>query len=91
QLVSSNEGAHQAMRDALPQLRHELQSAGLSSVDLSLDFSGSDGSNGSGSLAEQASQRPGTAAGSGQPADPILPARHDRPVSQGDSGLDRWL
>ena len=51
QLASTSETAHDTLRDALPQLRSELQSAGLSSASLSLDLT-SGGSAGSGAFAD---------------------------------------
>jgi flagellar hook-length control protein FliK len=103
QLASASEGAHDAMREALPQLRHELHAAGLSGVDLSLELgtAGSDASanqNGLGSSGNPADQRGGqrdsaSQGGSIATAQDVNPApsRHDRPGSVTDSGLDRWL
>ena len=91
QLASTSESAHDAIRAALPQLRHELQSAGLAGVDVSLDFNAGNSANSGGT----ADPRNGRAA---QPnrfppagALPNVPAIVNRPSAQSNSGLDRWL
>jgi flagellar hook-length control protein FliK len=95
QLSSTSEGAHDAMRDALPQLRHELEAAGLSSVDLSLDLgaSTSGGSAGSGGAADSRGQGDGARSNANpdQARATTQPHRDDRPRANPDSGLDRWL
>ncbi len=102
-LASTSETAHETLRDALPQLRAELQSAGLNSASLSLDLT----SGGAGAFADprqsdprqpdpRQSGDPGRAANAGPAADqspfPVRPrgsgARVGAPSS---SGLDRWL
>ncbi len=96
QLASMSESAHAAIRDALPQLRHELQSAGLSNVDVSLDLNAgsSGGSAGSGdrAAAEAAGQYPGRLAHT-DPVTEVLsrPTTTTSSTRAGDSGLDRWL
>jgi flagellar hook-length control protein FliK len=90
QLASSSSDAHDALREALPQLRQELQAAGLHnvdlhSVDLSLDLGGSGAQ--TGSRADQ-DYRPGRS--DEAPVDrPTV--RTERQVPHTDSGLDRWL
>ncbi|MDQ1739239.1 MAG: flagellar hook-length control protein FliK, partial [Pseudonocardiales bacterium] len=92
QLASSSESAHDALRDALPQLRSELQSAGLSSATLSLDLtSGDAGGPGAFANPRQDAGEPARAV----PADPTpaAPRRSgDRRITPNPSaGLDRWL
>lgn len=88
QLASTSEGAHDALHAALPQLRQELQAAGLGNVDLSLDLGGAP----SGNQAQTGSQ---TQAGFGQPESgyqteqPVRTA--PRRTTTTESGLDRWL
>jgi flagellar hook-length control protein FliK len=88
QLASTSEGAHDALREALPQLRQELQAAGLGNVDLSLDLGGAP----SGNHAQAGNH---TQAGSRQPEagyqteQPIRTA--PRRSTATESGLDRWL
>jgi flagellar hook-length control protein FliK len=91
-LASTSESAHDALRDALPQLRSELQSAGLSSATLSLDLTSGD-AGGRGAFANPR-QDAGQLARA-VPADPTPAA----PRRSGDgrtnpnpsAGLDRWL
>jgi flagellar hook-length control protein FliK len=88
QLASTSEGAHDALREALPQLRQELQAAGLGNVDLSLDLGGAP----SGNHAQAGNQ---AQAGFGQPEagyqteQPVRTA--PRRSTTTESGLDRWL
>jgi hypothetical protein len=97
QLASTSDAAHDALRDALPQLRSELQSAGLGGAALSLDLAAG-GSPGSGAFSDpqQAAGDPSRSsraapAGEFNPA----PTRHrtsgDRIAGPSSSGLDRWL
>jgi len=91
-LASSNDIAHDTLRDALPQLRSELQSAGLGAASLSLDLT-SGGSAGSGGFAEQ--HQAGTPDRAVPVPDPIsvpVPRRAARIASSsGSAALDRWL
>ncbi|HEX4727622.1 MAG TPA: flagellar hook-length control protein FliK [Jatrophihabitans sp.] len=88
QLASTSEGAHDALREALPQLRQELQAAGLPNVDLSLDLGGAP----SGGHA-QAGGHTQTSGGQHeighQVEQPISVA--PRRSATTESGLDRWL
>jgi flagellar hook-length control protein FliK len=99
QLASASETAHDALRDALPQLRSELQSAGLSSASVSVDLTsgGSGGLGGSGAFANprQGTGEPSSPAGA-VPADPAPAAQRHRSTGGRNStyssaGLDRWL
>jgi flagellar hook-length control protein FliK len=96
-LASTSETAHDALRDALPQLRSELQSAGLSSASVSVDLT-SGGSAGSGAFANprQGAGEPSRPAGAVPAADPMPAApRHrstgGRSSTYSSAGLDRWL
>ncbi|HEV2886342.1 MAG TPA: flagellar hook-length control protein FliK, partial [Jatrophihabitans sp.] len=100
QLASTSETAHDTLRDALPQLRSELQAAGLSTASLSLDLSsgGPGGFAGSGAFADprQAAGAPNQAArlvpaGDQNPVPPRHRTSGDRVGTQSSSGLDRWL
>jgi hypothetical protein len=100
QLASTSETAHDALREALPQLRSELQSSGLSSASVSVDLTagGSAGSGGSGAFASprQGAAEPGRPAGAVSIADPVPAApRHrgtgGRSSTHSSAGLDRWL
>jgi flagellar hook-length control protein FliK len=90
QLASNSEIAHDTLRDALPQLRSELQAAGLSSVALSLDLT-SDSSADPRQAAE--ANRPDRARAEDDASQ--APARRrmsgDRMPTHASSGLDRWL
>ncbi|MDQ1721848.1 MAG: flagellar hook-length control protein FliK [Pseudonocardiales bacterium] len=94
QLASSSETAHDTLRDALPQLRSELQSAGLSTVSLSLDLT-SGGAPGSGAFADprQAAGAPNRATPAGELSPTPLRPRTSGPRigTHSSSGLDRWL
>lgn len=91
QLASTSESAHDAIRAALPQLRHELQSAGLAGVDVSLDFNA--GSANSGAAPDSRGGRGGQDSSPARlPQVPVSPpAIVNRPSRPADSGLDRWL
>jgi hypothetical protein len=94
QLASTSEAAHDTLRDALPQLRSELQSAGVQSASLSLDLtSGGSGSFGDPRHAGGAPARP--ASGSTAAENIPVPPRHrtsgGRIGTPSSSGLDRWL
>lgn len=90
QLASNSEIAHDTLRDALPQLRSELQAAGLGSVALSLDLT-SDGSTDPGRAAE--ANRPAQAASFDDESQAPFqrPRSGDRMPTHASSGLDRWL
>jgi flagellar hook-length control protein FliK len=94
--LASGAEAHATLHDALPQLRSELQSAGLGGVELSLELNS--GAAGSGAFADQRRSAP----------DPGRPARAapieelagtegrrrvagERAGSHASAGLDRWL
>ncbi|MFL6160959.1 MAG: flagellar hook-length control protein FliK [Jatrophihabitantaceae bacterium] len=89
QLASTSESAHDALREALPQLHQELQAAGLSSAGLSLELSG-----------QATGGSPNFSAPAPRHAEPTAPAppgtetpagkQESRPRRTG-SGLDRWL
>jgi len=96
-LASTSETAHETLRDALPQLRAELQSAGLNSASLSLELT-SGGSAGTFADPRQSDPRQSDPrpAGSVPAADQSLsPARSRvsgaRIATSSSSGLDRWL
>jgi hypothetical protein len=88
QLASTSEGAHDALRDALPQLRQELQAAGLPNVDLSLDLGGapSGGHTQAGGQAQTGGGQPEPGYQVEQPIS--VPPRRSTTT---ESGLDRWL
>jgi flagellar hook-length control protein FliK len=94
QLASTSETAHDALRDALPQLRSELQSAGLSSASLSLDLTSGDSA---GTFANPRSgagepDRPAAApATDPAPAAPRHRTSGGRTTTHPSAGLDRWL
>lgn len=95
QLASTSESVHDTLRDALPQLRSELQAAGLSAVALSLDLT-SDGSAGAFADRRQGAADPSAPARSATAEDATqAPPRHrmsgDRMPTHASSGLDRWL
>jgi flagellar hook-length control protein FliK len=90
QLASTTEGARSALHEALPQLRQELQNAGMSSVDLSLDLNSQSSA---GSQREHWSdQSPGqqAARAAPEPVRPAQPSSGTRPARQ-LTELDRWL
>jgi flagellar hook-length control protein FliK len=102
-LASTSETAHETLRDALPQLRAELQSAGLNSASLSLDLT----SGGAGAFADPRQSDPrqsdprqsgdqGRTANAGPAAyQSLFPVRPRgsgvRVGAPSSSGLDRWL
>ena len=86
QLASTNESAHDVLREALPQLHQELQAAGLPSTGLSLQLSGQGGS-----AAHPHAEPPRPAASSSTgTADTPVAGKENRP-RRAESGLDRWL
>jgi flagellar hook-length control protein FliK len=92
-LASSSDVAHDTLRDALPQLRAELQSAGLGAASLSLDLT-SGGSAGSGAFADPRQAAASDPVARTVPAaDPTaVAAPPPRPAGTStSSGLDRWL
>jgi flagellar hook-length control protein FliK len=100
QLASTSETAHDALRDALPQLRSELQSAGLNSSSVSVDLTGGGSGSGLGGSGPFANPRQGAGEpsrpGAAVPvADPTpAPPRHrgiGRNSTYTSAGLDRWL
>jgi flagellar hook-length control protein FliK len=88
QLASTSEGAHDALREALPQLRQELQAAGLGNVDLSLDLGGAPSGNHAqaGDQAQAGFRQPESGY---QTEQPVRTA--PRRSTTTESGLDRWL
>jgi flagellar hook-length control protein FliK len=94
QLASTSESAHDALRDALPQLRSELQSAGLSSATLSLDLaSGDAGGPGAFANPRHSAGESARAAGAVAVAEPATARRSiaSRAHPHSSAGLDRWL
>ncbi|MDQ2837567.1 MAG: flagellar hook-length control protein FliK, partial [Actinomycetota bacterium] len=90
QLASVSESAHAAIREALPQLRQELQSAGLSSVEVSLDLA--TGNSGGQADPRQADRSSGHSGAAPPPIElPVRPAAQLRSAGPGNTGLDRWL
>lgn len=92
QLASGTQDAHETLRAALPELRHELQAAGLGTAQLSLDGGGTATFSGSGGQRE--TFRNSRSALQNPVAEPVaLTARASVPRTSGvsDSGLDRWL
>lgn len=92
QLASGTQDAHETLRAALPELRHELQAAGLGTAQLSLDGGGTAAFSGSGG--QRDTFRNGRSALQNPVVEPVaLTARASVPRTSGvsDSGLDRWL
>jgi flagellar hook-length control protein FliK len=87
QLASTSEGAHDALREALPQLRQELQAAGLGNVDLSLDLGGAP--SGNHAQAGNQTQAGGQPEAGYQTEQPVKTT--PRRSTTTESGLDRWL
>ena len=89
QLASANQSAHDALREALPQLHQELQAAGLSSEGLSLQLNGQ----ATGDSAGSAAHSPATPArpAAGTPTTAVTAAGTETRPRRAESGLDRWL
>jgi flagellar hook-length control protein FliK len=88
QLASTSEGAHDALREALPQLRQELQAAGLPSVDLSLDLGGAPSG---GQHAQTGAEQQAPSYRANQPVEQPIRAPRRPTATTTESGLDRWL
>lgn len=94
QLASGTQDAHETLRAALPELRHELQAAGLGTAQLSLDGGGGGTTGFSDSSGQRESSRNGRNAVANPVAEPVIrTTRANVPRATGaiDSGLDRWL
>jgi len=96
QLASTSETAHDALREALPQLRSELQTAGLSSSSVSVDLaSGGSAGSGAGAFANprQGAAEPSRPAAAIPAVEPALRHRgtESRTSTYTSAGLDRWL
>lgn len=92
QLASGTQDAHETLRAALPELRHELQAAGLGTAQLSLDGGGTAGFSNSGSHRETFRDSPFLPPNPGaEPVARTMRATVPRTTGAIDSGLDRWL
>jgi flagellar hook-length control protein FliK len=91
QLASTNQSAHDALREALPELHRELQAAGLPDSGLSLQLS-DQGTGGSAGSAGHSHAEPRRTTSDSHPGAADTPAvRTENRPRPADSGLDRWL